>query len=323
MSSYSKDSKSAFDLALKQLKGGDITKGYSLNGRYYYAYQTKEEWMEFLNEMKSTHSRAYSAFYGGYGNELFERKSASGKKMPPKMASYASSSRFIYEESMILGDKFDFECKLPIAFMGVDKEAEASLDGYIPSKHIFVEAKCHEIYSLLSTEYKPAYEGFYQYLHDKTGKQFDYSVTSSNGKKNYIDFMWNGKKLTKLDLKQLLCHMLGIAKKALLEDCSETSTLLYLVYRPGYDLLQLIPDQETRKFILSTWETERDETNSIDFPLLFRLITNYIYTERKNWQNNGQYSPRVNEISEAFAFMFCDQDEYRALIREILSSDQH
>lgn len=285
MSSKSKI-QNIFDIALKQSKGGDRSKGYSFSdGRVYYSYCTNEEWSAYLKDMIEKHNKVYHEFIDGDGGELSEKASSSGKILPPKMASFASSSRFIFEESCQLGSQIEFECKLPIAFKGFRGEARASLDGFIPSRRIFIEAKCHEIYSNYSSEFKIAYNEFYNYLCAKTDGRLNF-YTKTSGKKETVHFLWEGKMLNTLDLKQLLCHMLGIAKKALLEDCSETSTLIYLVYQPGENLLQFIPNAEDRKIVMKIWENERKEAECIDFKLLYKHIVNYISTEKKNWQGD-------------------------------------
>lgn len=312
--------KAAFDLALKQSKGGKQTDMYCFDdGRKYLAYYSNEQWSSFKKEMQDKYPKAYQQFINGDGGELEEKKSESGLMMPPKMASYASSSRFVFEESKLLKDAFTFEYKLPIAFRGFGGEAKASLDGFIPSRRIFVEAKCHEFYSSLSTEYKRAYKNFYDYLHHKTNGFFSYRVTPGKNK-DYVHFKWNDKEIQSLDLKQLLCHMLGIAKKSLLEDCSDISTLIYLVYRPEDGMLRLIPDEETRFSILCYWEQEKKEFEMIDFSLLYRHIVHYIFDHKKSWQKEGRYSTRVVEIAESFAPEFCDQQMYRSIIDSIIAT---
>ena len=83
----------AFDLAKKLLDGGDIHQGYRMNdGRLYPAYYTNEEWEAFLADMKTNYPAAFKGYDEGKGGEL-EEHNFKGKKIPPKMASYSSSSR--------------------------------------------------------------------------------------------------------------------------------------------------------------------------------------------------------------------------------------
>lgn len=112
-----KDIQKSFDLAKKQLDGGSLSQGYSMgDGRIYTAYYTNEKWASFKTNMEALYPRAYDDFMSGYGNELSERN-MKGKMVPPKMASYSSSSRFIFELSKDIPG-FQFECKLPISIPG-------------------------------------------------------------------------------------------------------------------------------------------------------------------------------------------------------------
>ena len=306
-----------FDLALKQVKGGNPNNGYAFcDGRVYNAYYTKNEWLEFLNNMEHNHNKAFHEFKDGKGRELEERRSKSGKMMPPKMASYASSSRFFFEISKDLGDDFTYECELPIAFRGFGEEAKASLDGYLVSKRLFVEAKCREIYSGLSSEYKPSYKSFYDYMKKCTNGRLEYFTTLGKNKE-YVNFKWDGTELKTLDLKQLLCHMLGIGKKALQEDSHNVSTLIYLVFYPNKDLLTYIQNEDDRKLILEIWKNEKKEAESIDFKLLYKLIVQYLFNKKKSWQKNRAYSSRVEEISNAFDFKFCNQRPYLNVVNKV------
>lgn len=299
----SKNIQNIFDIALKQSKGGCLSDGYiTPDGKCYKAYYTKKEWDNHLDDIISNHETAYRAFVKGNGGELCEKRNRYGNIVPPKMASYASSSRFIYELSKNIQD-YRFECKLSTSF-GASK---ASLDGYIESKHLYVEAKCHEIYNAsLSSNYNDSYKFFYNYLKEHTNGRLDYQID-----KNRIHFIWNKKNLETLELKQLLCHMLGIANKALQEwdFCPKTATLVYLVYNPD-DILDWIPDDVSRNSILERWRNEKKEAEGIDFKLLYNHIVHYLSTYKRDWQKNKPYSSEVDKIADAFEFRFCDQHDY-------------
>ena len=127
-----------FDLSIKKETIEDEYTGYVTKERKYTAYQNNEAWENFKKEMQELYPEAYKEYGEGGGSEMEEKD---GK--PPKMASFASSSRMIY----LLARKrayFRFEKKLPTTAGGT-----ANLDGYLncKEKHIFVEAKCHEPYN--------------------------------------------------------------------------------------------------------------------------------------------------------------------------------
>ncbi len=312
------DRKKAFDLAKKQFEGGDIKTGYQtdINQDPYLTHSTKEEWCCFLKKMKQCYPKAYNSFRNCKGGELKEFfNSRWQKQMPPKMASYGSSSRMIYELSKDIQD-FCFEKPLKICISANNKntEAEASLDGYLElkDKTIYVEAKCHEFYSSRKTEFKHKYLELYEYLKKKTGSCLNYITNNSN---KTICFLWNREPITQFDLKQILCHLLGIAKQSILEKGKQSPVLLYLVYNPSElldksEFLNQIDKQRFKESITQCWETEKSEASKPDVKLLYKFIVYFLF-DKKGVGNN--YSDELKEaISNNFQFQFCDQFEYRS-----------
>ena len=127
----------AYETARNPIKSGYVT-----NGKPYNNYLSNDSFAEFVEDMKTNHPVAYEMYGKGGGKELEERKV--GKNIyPPKMASFGSSSRMIY--NLMKTDKtFLFEKKLPTTVGGI-----ANLDGFIETdeKCVFVEAKCREPYT--------------------------------------------------------------------------------------------------------------------------------------------------------------------------------
>ena len=87
------------------------------------------------------------------GSELKEKNGR-----PPKMASFGSSSRMIYNLSN-KKNGFHFEKKLPTTVGGT-----ANLDGFYEddNRYIFVEAKCHEPYNVKKTVISSKYKDLYK-----------------------------------------------------------------------------------------------------------------------------------------------------------------
>ena len=307
----------AFDLAKKLLDGGDIHQGYRMNdGRLYPAYYTNEEWEAFLADMKTNYPAAFKGYDEGKGGEL-EEHNFKGKKIPPKMASYSSSSRFIYELSRNIPG-FEFECKLPISIPANNGgEAEASLDGYYPKRNIFVEAKCHEFYKPSFTSFKFKYREFYDFLKERLDF-FDYRIAtraSNNGKiSREVVFQWNGVEIHSYDLKQVLCHLLGIAKFNLTNKVFGETTFLYLVYKPTQSLLNYVEAEEGRKSIEDAWDLEKQEAISIDYRQLYGQVVHYLH-EKKGIAPAMSHSS-IEQIIDAFSFRFCDQDLFLNLFSE-------
>ena len=150
------------------------------------------------------------------------------------MASYGSSSRFIFECSRDIPN-FQFEKKLGICVPARNEkqEAKASLDGYIMEKNIYVEDKCREIYIGNTPNFNSKYEEFYTYLRDHTQGLFDFEIVKHLNTKGEISrrvrFYWDNEKKVHFDCKQLLCHLLGIAKNTIRNHQTIAATLLYLV----------------------------------------------------------------------------------------------
>lgn len=298
----------SFDLAKKQFEGGNTDTGYvAKNGKTYNAYHTNEEWMAFLSEMELKYPTAFKEYKDGDGGELEDTQ------YPPKMASYGSSSRFVFELSRDIPG-FHFEKKLGICIpaRNDNQEAEASLDGYLESRCIYVEAKCREIYAKSQTEFNEKYREFYNYLLHRTEGRFGFSIKGSTTSKGefvqHVRFSWNNQPICHLDLKQLLCHLLGIAKKTLLEEGKHVPTLIYLVFNPIFDILPRIESKRTASLIKSCWETEKNEACSVDLCLLYNCVVHFLH-ERKDI---GRTLPNeeIERIANAFVFQFCDQNNY-------------
>lgn len=153
-------------------------------------------------------------------------------------------------------------------------DAEASLDGFYEPKCIYVEAKCHEFYNALNTEFKNKYEEFYNYLVNATGVVFKFNV--NNGiKKPTVKFSWQMTPITQFDLKQVLCHLLGIAKKTLQDAGKHVPTFIYLVYKPSPDLLAVVEKRygkRTANTIKSRWEKEHEEYELIPIKQLYKHV---------------------------------------------------
>lgn len=186
------DNKGYFDLACQHApwnKGVEC--GYECkNHRTYDAYLSNTEFDKFVYEMEQKYNHVYQEYCKGQGGELKE------KRYPPKMAALASSSRMIYLTSRDIPG-FEFEKKLPAG----GAYGTPNLDGYLstPTHEIFVEAKCHEMFSAPNNKIANCYLELYKKI--GTDGPFAYKDES---------FWWNGIKLQCLDLKQLICHYLGI-----------------------------------------------------------------------------------------------------------------
>ena len=142
-------------MADETAKNPGLKSGYTVNEKTYNNYLSNDSFEMFVEDMKTNHPTAYEMYGKGGGKELEERKSGSNI-YPPKMASFGSSSRMIYN-LMKDTDGFLFEKKLPTTVGGT-----ANLDGFIETdeKCVFVEAKCREPYTAKDGIIERKYEDF-------------------------------------------------------------------------------------------------------------------------------------------------------------------
>lgn len=262
--------KEEFDQQIKILSNIDKNKfGYKIKDKKIYEfYLSNDAWKDFLEEIKTKYKNIYDCYVEGKGGELEEKNSRYGL-LPPKMASIASSSRFIYllfrynrEEKIkqIVKDiekngTFTFEDKLEI-----DKiKSQPNLDAtYITEKKtIYFEAKCHELFDSHKLEWKESYfqNGIFYGNSKKSlniNKQTDIELCNGEPKKykktehNKIvlyckiknsTFDFDEEEKLYLDVKQFVCHLLGIANDEKSED--KKRELVYLYFKPkslsGFD----------------------------------------------------------------------------------------
>lgn len=204
---------------------------------HYPHYFSEEAFRSFLQEMEEHYPDAFSRYRSGKGSELLER-TEKGRTMPPKMASAASSSRFCYlslrDGAHVLGGgKVTFEADCPVD--GVRGTAP-QMDAFSAEGAIFIEVKCHEIFD------PHAISLSHQYRHWLCGKSNGFLLDipeSTPGEQIHIPLSaFNIGERCMLDIKQLLCHLMGIASHA----CT-SATLVYLFFKPlcadPYDQAQI------------------------------------------------------------------------------------
>ena len=229
------------------------------------AYMTNAEWNAFLASMSEDAKKEYGE---GGGDEL------NGKDgHPPKMASYGSSSRMIYNLSNKKKD-FHFEKKLPTTVGGT-----ANLDGFYENDnhYIFVEAKCHEPYASKKVTVSKAYAKLYEYINERMLGNIHIEMnTSKCGKYLNVEYFANGEKLERFDLKQMICHLLGIATGMLNGTLERKQTdFIYLLYDPTV----LDIESGAKEVIDAIYKKTCYECNLVDFAELFRVIIDFLCKE--------------------------------------------
>ena len=310
------DMAKALDFAIRdfelQNKNNRYSSGYRIDGREYWNYMSENSWKKFKGEMSDEH---ISQYVEGGGNELDERNSRWGM-LPPKMASFGSSSRMIYNWS-IKSPGFVFEKQMP-TYVGHD----ANLDGYLLNDDtaIFVEAKCREIYSShANLDINEVYKNVYNYIHGKNPK-FGFDEEQSK-EQNYFKctFHYDDKVIKHFDIKQLICHFLGITAD-LINDKNELKTntikFIYLIFNPNYntDFSHDAIKKYEKKLKHQYDETIKEIEKFGDMKWLFDSIMEFQVNENKKLKLTNENLKLPNY---SFRFKLMDQEKYEKYLAMI------
>ena len=266
--------------------------GYVISGKKtYWNYLSKKSWLAFLAVMSERHQTQYK---DGDGGELEEKKGRYGM-IPPKMASFGSSSRFLYLKSKDIKD-FSFEKQFPTRVGHT-----ANLDGYIKRGNTIycVEAKCREIYSShknikISTNYEIVYKRILDLSFD--------SICIKDGidHRKYT-FKYKGHELVRFDIKQLICHFLGITADLLENQKQDVSIrFIYLIFNPKIETLFTGEIERYKDKIFNLYDDTIKEIQEFgDMEWLFETIMEY--------QSEHLGLPKVDY---SFNFKLVDQNNY-------------
>ncbi len=285
------------DLSIKLAETKRTAGGYLVGDKEYNTYMTNSEWAEFKADMLPSALDEYGA---GSGGELDEKNGR-----PPKMACYGSSSRMIYMLSRHK-EGFHYEKKLPTTIGGT-----ADLDGFYEddSRYIFVEAKCHEPYSTKNNSVSKAYEKLYNYINEQMTGNLEIAMKPSKcGRYLDVEYFSDGEKLEHFDMKQIICHLLGIATGLLKGELAQKQIdFIYLLYDPTeLDLADGI-----RGAIDEIYERTCYECNLADFASLFRVILDFLKADKYGDVISDE---NIDEIIYKFTFALASQEFYPILL---------
>ena len=289
------------DLAIKQSEKATVEGAYVLPYKdgvlKKSTYMTNDEWKAFLNSIPEEAREEYGA---SGGDELSEKNGR-----PPKMASYGSSSRMIYTLSREK-EGFHFEKKLSTTVGG-----KANLDGFYEDEnhYIFVEAKCHEPYTAKNVTVSKCYEKLYKYINEKMLGSIHIDMqTSKCGRYLNVQYFANDEKLERFDLKQMICHLLGIATGILNGTLKRKQTdFIYLLYDPT----ELDIEPEAKAEIDTIYERTCYECNLIDFAELFRVILEFL---RETKFESAMSKDELDDVILKFTFTLASQEFYSLLL---------
>ncbi len=284
-----------FDRAKKQFDGGDLSEGYVVNGIPFHSYYTNKEWQDYVKRMPKD---VKAQFDDGKGGEMQEHP-RKGVVYPPKMASYASSSRFMYSQGQKF-DGFEYEKQLPTGLGGFD----ANLDGYLESKNVFVEAKCHEFYNYSRPKLRKGHRMLLEGIIPLLDGRLDYDRS-----KDTLYLSWEDKDSGCFDFKQMLCHLSGIANMVL-GGGKRTVHFIYLAYLPSKELLAFVEKPSNRQRILDLFNDEKGMAESIDFKSIYGAILRYFNTRKKY----GRSEEEIREMASSFSLTFCTQNDFKSVV---------
>lgn len=279
-----------FDIAKKLFEKGDIKDGYHIGHKVYYAYMTNQEWSDFIYKMPK---EINDNFKNGDGKELEQKKHSSGCELPPKMCSYGSSSRMLYQLAWNI-PKFKFEHKLHTIIGG-----DANIDGYLEKDNIYIEAKCREIYGSINSQISNKYDELYEYISQKDNR-FSFVRYGKN-----VTFKWEENNIELFDIKQIICHLLGIANSNLKNGKIQNIVFLYLVYDPKELNFNKAEDRDA---IIKLWNQEKSEAEKVDYKALYYHIAKFLHEKKGIGQNIHQ--TQIEEMGKWFSFNFCTQTDF-------------
>ena len=289
------------DLAIKAKEIGTTEGAYAVPYKdevlYKSTYMTNKEWETFLLNMPAA---ARTEFEKGDGDELKEKDGR-----PPKMASYGSSSRMIYNLSN-KREGFHFEKKLPTTVGGT-----ANLDGFYEddNRYIFVEAKCHEPYTAKNVTVSKCYEKLYKYINEKMVGTLRIDMeTSKCGKFLNVEYFAGVEKLEHLDIKQMICHLLGIAT-GILKGTVERKQIdfIYLFYDPT----DLDIEPRAKEKIDEIYKRTCYECNLVDFAKLYSVLMSFLREEKyADAISDADFDDTVHK----FTFALKSQTDYPTVI---------
>ena len=260
-------------------------------------YMTNKDWNAFLSAMPEAARKEYGE---GDGDELKEKNGR-----PPKMASFGSSSRMIYNLSKEK-EGFHFEKKLPTTVGGT-----ANLDGFYEddNRYVFVEAKCHEPYTAKNVTVSKAYEKLYNYINEQMLVNLHIDMqTSKCGRYLNVEYFADGEKLEHFDMKQMICHLLAIATGMLKGTLQRKQVdFIYLLYDPTE--LDIAPD--AKAVIDGIYARTCYECNLVDFAELYRVLLNFLIKEKYAGAASGI---DVDNMVLQFTFALASQEFYPILI---------
>ena len=122
-----------------------------------------------------------------------------------------------------------------------------------------------------------------------------------------VEYFSDGEKLEHFDIKQMICHLLGVATGVLKGEFSKKQIdFIYLLYDPT----ELVLELDIKNSINDIYERTCYECNIIDYAKLLRVIFTFLNEEKYGKVISNE---DIDDIINKFTFTLASQDFYPIL----------
>ncbi len=178
---------------------------------------------------------------------------------------------------------------------------------------MYIEAKCREPYGSKSNFVSVQYNEFYQVLTARTKLRCETKEVTKvrKGKERtelQVFFTYDNRKIAHFDIKQMLCHLLGIANEYLETGHSDDMEFWYLLYDPTELVLPQSCGEQIRAIYAQTC-AECDGIGAEGFRQLFLEALHYlagVWKYKKKFTAEG-----LADAAQRLRFSRCSPEEYR------------
>jgi hypothetical protein len=153
------------------------------------------------------------------------------------------------------------------------------------------------------------YEKLYKYINEQMPHSVHIDMqTSKCCRYLNVEYYADGEKLERFDMKQMICHLLGIATGMLKGTLERKQTdFIYLLYDPT----ELDIEPEAKAVIDGIYEQTCYECNLVDFAELYRVLLNFLIKEK---YTDAASDSDVDNMVLNFTFALASQEFYPILI---------
>ena len=126
----------------------------------------------------------------------------------------------------------------------------------------------------------------------------------------HVAFFCKGDSVAYFDIKQMICHMLGVANEMLTTKSDKAVLFLYLLYNPA----ELPHPPESKQEIMRIYTNTCKAACNYRFEEIFGHIVDFLIREK----HISEEPEKVDKIKSSFRFVLCNQNEFIAYIADWL-----